>query len=208
MCKTERHENHPDQTLSNCQLYAKDFIEANGIGFFKFEYDSEKDHAIWPTAAKDNQKISNGNMYLEFIRLDVDNGAEFEVHYGYLWNSKNFFFDLKYWAGQQDTSTQPSGDYIFRAEKNQFEAIRYSKLQSVEVIKGNVRSEFILNYSICTDCENSGLPSTNYQQAVVYLAVNHQLNVIDTNVKLYGLPNDADIGHEVTVNFEVKEFDN
>jgi len=39
-------------------------------------------------------------MDLKFIRIDVDKGAEFEIHYGIFWSSKNFFFDLKYWAGQ------------------------------------------------------------------------------------------------------------
>jgi len=35
-----------------------------------------------------------------------------------------------------------------------------------------------------------------------------QLDVLDINVKLYGLPNSPDIGHEVTVNFEAGDFDN
>jgi len=81
-------------------------------------------------------------------------------------------------------------------------------LQSVEFLAGSVRSEFILNYSICSDCDNSTIPNTNYEQATVYIALNDQLNVLDVNVKLFGLPNNPDIGHEVTVNFEVKDFDN
>lgn len=35
-----------------------------------------------------------------------------------------------------------------------------------------------------------------------------QFDVLDINVKLYGLPNSPDIGHEVTVNFEAGAFDN
>lgn len=71
-----------------------------------------------------------------------------------------------------------------------------------------MRSEFILNYSICKFCDFISLPDSDRQQAVVYIALGSQLNILDVQVKLFGLPNTPDLGHEVTVNFEAKDFDN
>lgn len=42
----------------------------------------------------------------------------------------------------------------------------------------------------------------------MYISILDSFNVLDVNVKLFGLPNDPEIGREVTVNFEAKDFDN
>jgi len=52
------------------------------------------------------------------------------------------------------------------------------------------------------------LTDQDYQQAIVYVSILDDFNVLDIFVKLYGLPNDLEIGREVTVNFEAKDFDN
>lgn len=48
----------------------------------------------------------------------------------------------------------------------------------------------------------------DYQQAIVYVSILDDFNVLDVFVKLFGLPNDSNTGREVTVNFEAKDFDN
>jgi len=98
--------------------------------------------------------------------------------------------------------------YLFRPKKSELESYRYSVLQNVEIVQGIAKSEFILTYSLCQNCLSSSLEFDNYAQAIVHISILDQFNVLDVDVSLYGLPNNRLNGHEVTVNFEAKDFDN
>lgn len=178
-CVTEREENQPDKTVENCWLFAKDFVEPNSISFYKFNYDESTDLTMRPYEVSSGHQITNFYQNLEYLGEDNERGVHFNLIDLLDSTQRSFYFDLKYWMGQQDTDYQPSGVYLFRPAFNQTESLRYSKLQKVEVIECSVKSEYILHYSICDDCSESSLMSDNYQQAIVYVSLLSQFDVID-----------------------------
>jgi hypothetical protein len=203
ICHVQQQELNPDQTIDDCIMNIEQTIGGGEIGFTRVQFDSEHsltENCHEETAAK---QIKSDSLTLTYKGVEDDiiwfeqatGGASHEVG-----------LSLRYWAAYNkyvptQVNNQMDGAYIFRPVLDQYDSDIYSQPTNVVVHQCEVSQQFIIDFV----GEKTEKKKDQIQgDATVRVSVQKGMPGFRVDVELFGLPQNKQVGQEVTVNFHSK----
>jgi hypothetical protein len=200
ICNEQEKEGQHNFNDENCRMYVSQTILPGAIGLLELIYDAA---AVDSCTVSEDTFIESEELKLTYDTTMTDlTGVIFSIENKLTGEITPLGFSLRYWQSYQGDwagNNQPSGAYIFRPTKDQFESYPYSEVSSIVVNKCPGAESMIITFT------GSSRPLQGNSVVTITL---DELPIIKYEVELYGIPQNADIGFEVTVNFEAFDLNN